>query len=129
MAHPQRRTAFLGKTIITVLRNAKGEITGFAKVTRDMTARRQAEEELRQSTEIFQLLVSSVRDYAIFMLDPNGNIATWNRGAERIKGYKPEEIIGSRLLSRFYSEEDKANGKPERELKIAREQGSVEDEG
>jgi PAS domain S-box-containing protein len=62
------------------------------------------------------------------MLDPNGNIATWNKGAERIKGYKPEEIIGSHF-SRFYSEEDKANRKPERELEIARAEGSVEDEG
>jgi len=119
---------FWANTVITVLRNDKGEITGFAKVTRDLTARRHAEEELRQSTEIFQLLVSSVRDYAIFMLDPNGNIATWNKGAERIKGYKPEEIIGSHF-SRFYSEEDKANHKPERELEIARAEGSVEDEG
>jgi PAS domain S-box-containing protein len=119
---------FWANTVITLLHDDKGKVTGFAKVTRDMTARRNAEEELRQSTEIFQLLVSSVRDYAIFMLDPNGNIATWNRGAERIKGYKPEEIIGSHF-SRFYGEEDKANHKPERELEIAREQGSVEDEG
>src|SRR3954454_1025896 len=119
---------FWANTVITLLRNDKGEMTGFAKVTRDMTARRHAEEELRQSTEIFQLLVSSVRDYAIFMLDPNGNIATWNKGAERIKGYKPEEIIGSHF-SRFYSEEDKANHKPERELEIAKREGSVEDEG
>jgi PAS domain S-box-containing protein len=119
---------FWANTVITLLHDANGEITGFAKVTRDMTVRRHAEEELRQSTEIFQLLVSAVRDYAIFMLDPNGNIATWNRGAERIKGYKPEEIIGSHF-SRFYTEEDKANHKPQRELEIAREQGSVEDEG
>jgi PAS domain S-box-containing protein len=119
---------FWANTVITLLRDEKGRMTGFAKVTRDMTARRHAEEELRQSTEIFQLLVSSVRDYAIFMLDPNGNIATWNKGAERIKGYRPDEIIGSHF-SRFYSEEDNANHKPERELEIAREQGSVEDEG
>jgi PAS domain S-box-containing protein len=119
---------FWANTVITLLHDSKGEITGFAKVTRDMTGRRHAEEELRQSTEVFQLLVSAVRDYAIFMLDPNGNIATWNRGAERIKGYKPDEIIGSHF-SRFYTEEDKANHKPERELEIAREQGSVEDEG
>jgi len=119
---------FWVNTVITALRNDKGELTGFAKVTRDLTARRHAEEELRQSTEIFQLLVSSVRDYAIFMLDPNGNIATWNKGAERIKGYKPEEIIGSHF-SRFYGPEDRANHKPERELEIARAEGSVEDEG
>jgi PAS domain S-box-containing protein len=119
---------FWANTVITLLRDEKGTVTGFAKVTRDMTVRRHAEEELRQSTEIFQLLVSSVRDYAIFMLDPNGNIATWNKGAERIKGYTPDEIIGSHF-SRFYTEEDKANHKPERELEIARREGSVEDEG
>src|SRR6266404_4913213 len=93
-----------------------------------MTAKLGAQEELRRSAEIFQLLVSSVRDYAIFMLDPNGNVATWNNGAQRIKGYKPEEIIG-RHFSTFYTEEDLASNKPARELAIARERGSVEDEG
>lgn len=93
-----------------------------------MSARRNTEEELRQSTEVFQLLVSSVREYAIFMLDPDGNVATWNSGAERIKGYAPEEIIG-RHFSTFYGEEDVRRGKPQRELEIAREQGSIEDEG
>jgi hypothetical protein len=86
------------------------------------------DEQLRQNTEVFQLLVSAVRDYAIFMLDPEGNVATWNAGAQRIKGYAPSEIIG-RHFSTFYSEEDKQNRKPERELEIAREKGSVEDEG
>jgi PAS domain S-box-containing protein len=87
-----------------------------------------ADEQLRQNTEVFQLLVAAVRDYAIFMLDPEGNVATWNAGAQRIKGYAPSEIIG-RHFSTFYSEEDKQNRKPERELEIAREKGSVEDEG
>jgi PAS domain S-box-containing protein len=86
------------------------------------------DEQLRQSSEIFQLLVSAVRDYAIFMLDPEGNVATWNAGAQRIKGYAPSEIIG-RHFSTFYSAEDIQNGKPARELAIAREKGSVEDEG
>ena len=122
------RTRFWANTIITVLRDESGTVIGFGKVTRDMTARREAEEEVRQNSEIFQLLVSSVRDYAIFMLDPDGNVATWNAGAQRIKGYKPEEIIGSHF-SRFYGEEDKKNRKPERELEIARAEGSVEDEG
>jgi PAS domain S-box-containing protein len=121
-------TRFWANTIITVLRNDDGSVRGFAKVTRDVTRRKIAEEELRQSTEVFQLLVSSVRDYAIFMLDPNGYITTWNRGAQRIKGYKPEEIIG-RHFSTFYGEEDLRNRKPERELEIARAEGSVEDEG
>jgi PAS domain S-box-containing protein len=121
-------TRFWANVVITAVRDSRGELRGFAKVTRDMTDRRRAEEELRQSTEIFQLLVSSVRDYAIFMLDPNGNVATWNRGAQRIKQYEPEEIVG-RHFSTFYPEEDLRDGKPERELVIARRDGSVEDEG
>ncbi len=121
-------TRFWANTVIAVLRNDDGSIRGFAKVTRDMTESREAEERLRQSAETFQLLVSSVRDYAIFMLDPQGNVATWNTGAQDIKGYTPEEIIG-RHFSRFYTEEDIRGGKPERELAIARERGSVEDEG
>jgi PAS domain S-box-containing protein len=119
---------FWANTVITALRNPDGTLHGFAKVTRDMTAKLLAQEDLRQSAEIFQLLVSSVRDYAIFMLDPEGNVKTWNNGAQRIKGYRPEEIIG-RHFSAFYTEEDVASNKPARELEIAREHGSVEDEG
>jgi PAS domain S-box-containing protein len=121
-------TRFWANTIITVLRNDDGSLSGFAKVTRDVTTRREAEEDLRQSREVFQLLVSSVRDYAIFMLNPDGTVATWNNGAQRIKGYKPEEIIG-RHFSTFYGEEDLRNGKPAREIEIAIRDGSVEDEG
>ena len=121
-------TRFFANTVITPLREVDGTVRGFAKVTRDVSARRKAEEQLRQSTEIFQLLVSSVRDYAIFMLDPDGNIASWNSGAQQIKGYRPEEIIGQHF-SKFYPEEDIRNRKPERELEIAKERGSVEDEG
>ncbi|HUO85727.1 MAG TPA: PAS domain S-box protein [Thermoanaerobaculia bacterium] len=119
---------FWTDTIITVMRNEAGEIAGFAKITRDVTEQRQTEEEIRQSMETFQLLVSSVQDYAIFMLDPEGLVATWNSGAERIKGYKPEEIIG-RHFSAFYGEQDILDRKPERKLEIARKQGKVEDEG
>jgi PAS domain S-box-containing protein len=121
-------TRFFANTVITLLRDEEGEVRGFAKVTRDVTERRATDEKLRQSAEIFQLLVTSVRDYAIFMLDPDGNIASWNSGAESIKGYKPAEIIGHHF-SQFYTEEDKRDRKPERELEIAREEGSVEDEG
>jgi PAS domain S-box-containing protein len=121
-------TRFWVNTVITLLRDEDGTHRGFAKVTRDMTALREAQEDLRQSTEIFQLLVSSVRDYAIFMLDPQGRIATWNAGAQRIKGYAPSEIIG-RHFSTFYGPEDIQNRKPERELEIAMRDGSVEDEG
>ncbi|MDP9190182.1 MAG: PAS domain S-box protein [Acidobacteriota bacterium] len=121
-------TRFWANTVITLLRDEGGAVRGFAKVTRDVTQRRAADEKLRQSNEIFQLLVSSVRDYAIFMLDPDGNVASWNSGAQKIKGYEPEEIIG-RHFSTFYPEEDVKAGKPERELEVARAQGSVEDEG
>ncbi|PYX26705.1 MAG: hypothetical protein DMG82_00605 [Acidobacteria bacterium] len=83
---------------------------------------------LRRSEQRFQLLVEAVRDYAIFMLDPEGHVATWNRGAERIKGYKASDIIGSHF-SRFYPEEDLRAGKPQWELKVAAKEGRFEDEG
>ncbi len=119
---------FWANTVITALRNAEGELLGFAKVTRDLSERRSAEERLRQNEEFFRLLVESVRDYAIFMLDTEGNVASWNEGARRIKGYEAHEIIG-RHFSTFYSEQDVREGKPARELVEARDRGSVEDEG
>lgn len=87
-----------------------------------------AQEVLRQSEERFRLLVEAVQDYAIFLLDPNGCIISWNIGAERIKGYKPAEIIG-RHFAVFYTEEDIRAGKPMRELEIAARDGRLEDEG
>jgi len=121
-------THFWTNTVITALRDKNGTLRGFAKIARDLTVRRRAEETLRQSEEVFRLLVASVKDYAIFLLDPEGHITTWNAGAQRIKGYTPEEIIG-RHFSAFYPEEDKLDQKPERELEIAKQYGSVEDEG
>lgn len=85
------------------------------------------EEMLNQSGEIFQLMVESVKDYAIFMLDTDGHIATWNAGAERIKGYKAHEIIGKHF-SIFYPEKDKARDKPGHGLKVATAEGRFEDE-
>src|SRR5438067_1862319 len=79
---------FWVNTVITAVHGAGGEVRGFAKVTRDLTRRRNAEERLRQSEEMFRLLVDSVQDYAIFMLDPTGRVISWNAGAQRIKGYK-----------------------------------------
>ncbi|MEP7086774.1 MAG: PAS domain S-box protein, partial [Gemmatimonadota bacterium] len=87
--------------IITALFDDAGTHVGFAKVTRDLTDRRAAEESLRASEERFRTLVQSVKDYAIFMLDPNGIVASWNEGARRIKGYAADEIIG-RHFSTFY---------------------------
>ena len=119
---------FWASTIITALRDEWGTLQGFAKITRDLTERRMADERLRQSEEMFRLLVQSVKDYAIFMLDPTGRIVTWNEGAERIKGYTRDEIVGQHF-SIFYPEEDIVAGKPERELETASREGMIEDEG
>jgi PAS domain S-box-containing protein len=100
----------------------------FTGILSDITSRKNAEEALRQSEERFRLLVSEVTDYAILVLDPEGRIASWNAGAERIKGYKRDEIIGQHF-SRFYPKEDVEQGKPAYELKVAAEQGRFEDEG
>ncbi|CAA9958032.1 BaeS Signal transduction histidine kinase [Pyrenophora teres f. maculata] len=85
-------------------------------------------EERSYQNETFQLLVATIRDYAIFMLDPGGHVATWNAGAQAFKGYTPAEIIGKHF-STFYSQEDCVRGKPERELKDALRDGRCEDEG
>src|SRR6185503_12998554 len=81
-----------------------------------------------QSDEVFRLMVESIRDYAIFLLTPAGIIASWNPGAERLKGYRAEEIIGQHF-SKFYLPEDLATDKPAYELEVAGAQGSFEDEG
>jgi PAS domain S-box-containing protein len=109
---------------ITALRNPAGKLIGFAKVTRDLTERRVAEEETRR----FRLLVESVKDYAIFILDPGGHVRTWNVGAERIKGYRADEIIGKHF-SIFYPPEDIAAHKTDHELEIALREGRFEEEG
>jgi PAS domain S-box-containing protein len=104
-----------------------GELIGFAKITRDLTERRQAEEELRRSEELFRRLVEGVTDYAIYMLDPSGIVSNWNAGAQRIKGYGPDEIIGHHF-SIFYTDEDRARGEPARSLAIAEREGRFEAE-
>ena len=121
-------TLFWANVVITAMRDAQGELIGFAKVTRDLTQRRAHEEELRQSEERFRLLIEGLADYAIFMLDPNGQVATWNSGAERIKGYTATDIIGQHF-SVFYPDEVKESRWPEHELQVAAEKGSFTDIG
>ena len=121
-------TRFWANVIITALRDEQGQLRGFAKVTRDLTERRNSEESLRRSEERLRLLISSVNDYAIYMLDPEGHVTTWNPGAEKLKGYRSEEILG-RHFSAFFPEEDRLRQKPERELELARTGGRFEEEG
>ena len=119
---------FWANVVITALRQNNGELIGFSKITRDLTGRRKQEEKLRQSEDRFRLLIEGVQDYAIFMLDNEGVVSSWNGGAERINGYGASEIIG-RHFSWFYPPEDVKAGKPWRELQTARITGRAEDEG
>lgn len=119
---------FWANVLITALNDDQGRLRGFAKVTRDLTEHRRVEEELRESEERARMLVSSVTDYAIFMLDPAGNVMTWNAGAERIKGYTAEEIIGKHL-SCFYIPEDIAANRMQHELEVTALTGRYEEEG
>jgi PAS domain S-box-containing protein len=119
---------FWAHVVIDPIRASSGEVIGFAKITRDLTEHRQAEEVLQRSQEQFRILVEGVTDYAIYLLDPEGRVSSWNEGARRIKNYRPEEIIGHHF-SRFYTEEDRANGEPRRALDTAVREGKFEKEG
>src|SRR4051794_28694860 len=119
---------FWALVVIDAVRDEQGRLIGFAKVTRDITERQQAHDELLESERRYRRLIDAVIDYAIFQLDPVGNVATWNPGARRIKGYAPDEIIG-RHFSQFYTPEDLEAGVPKRALAEAAEHGRFEAEG
>jgi PAS domain S-box-containing protein len=121
-------TRFWAAIVITPIYNQEKELTGFIEINRDLTQRRMEEETLREAKERYKLLLDETMDYAIFLLDTKGRIATWNIGAERIKGYKAEEIIGKHF-SIFYTQEAKDTKYPDYELKKAEEDGRYEDEG
>lgn len=119
---------FWAHVVVDRILDADGKLVGFAATTRDLTERKQHDEALRVSEQQFSMLVKGVTDYALYMLDPDGNVASWNAGARRIKGYEEAEIVGQHF-SRFYTETERRAGEPNQNLSIARETGRVEREG
>lgn len=119
---------FWAQVVIDAIRDSQGQLLGFAQLIHDLSKGRAAKEALRRSQEQFRLLVQSVTDYAIYMLDHRGRITNWNLGAQRIKGYLPEEVIG-RHFSCFYTPEDREAGEPARGLAAAEREGRFEKEG
>jgi len=121
-------TRFPAIVSVTALRDGEGRIIGYLLIGTDNSARKQVEEKLRWTEEGFRLMVESVTDCAIVMLDSDGNVVSWNTGAERIKGYRAEEIVGQHF-SRFYPAGDIAQAVPQRHLDSAAAQGRFEVEG
>ena len=113
---------------MTAIYTQDGALRGYAKITRDESERHKTLEELRSSEERFRLLVGGLKEHALYMLDPQGIIVSWNEGAERIKQYTAKEIIG-RHFSIFFLPDERAARKPQRELDIAEKMGSYEEEG
>ncbi len=121
-------TRFLASVSIQPIRDDSNKLIGFSEVTRDITEQKEAQDAQRGSEENFRLLVQGVTDYAIFMISPTGIVTNWNSGAQRIKGYSYDEIVGTHF-SRFYTEEDRSNGVPAQALATAASVGRYEKEG
>ena len=119
---------FWANVVLTALRGRDGALIGYANVTRDQSERRRRDELLRRSEEQFRLMLESVKDYAIFMLDREGHVLTWNSGAQTIKGYASHEVLG-RHFSMFFTAQDVAAEAPAQELATAARDGRAVSEG
>jgi PAS domain S-box-containing protein len=114
--------------VVTAIRDDAGIVRAFSKVMHDVTVQHRASEALRESEERYRLLVENIRDYAIFLLDPGGHVASWTPEAERIKGYRADEIIGQHFRV-FFTPDDQRRGMPDQELHGAVATGRFEGEG
>ncbi|NUR05755.1 MAG: PAS domain S-box protein [Nocardioidaceae bacterium] len=127
-ARPGDRPDRLVRVTLAPIRESSGQVLYVFAQVQDITAQRTMEGDLRRSEENFRLLVTAVEEYAIFMLDVKGNVVSWNAGAQRIKGYAADEIVG-RSFRVFYPEPEQASGHPERNLQVALRTGGFAEEG